>query len=377
MFRLALRQFQFDLLRSSLTMAAIAAVIAVILVLRGFETGLYEQSRAAVLDRGADLFVAQTGVTNFVAVRSSLHQLARREVEAIEGVVEAHPVTSFSVIYQNGGQKVPVYILVYDIRGGPANLLAGHMPATAREVVVDRSLAHKFDLALGDPLVISAFEFRVSGVAADSAAFFMPFVFITYDGMLDFVMKSDIAPDLSAFPLVSHLLVELEPDVKADDVAVVIESVVDNVDVYLPKQMALQDVQMGQGLFGPVMGLLVSVAYVVGLLVVGLIVYADVRGRMRMFGVLKALGFRLSHLTSSVMIQTLMYLVAAFPLGTLLGWIVATLIEFVAPLYRVPIVDADGLAQTFFAGIFFAVLGGMVPLRLIATIDPIVAFRGN
>lgn len=377
MFRLALRQFRFEPLRSSLTMAAIAAVIAVILVLRGFEQGLYQQSRTAVADRRADLFVTQAGVTNFVAVRSSLRQLARRDVEAQAGIVEAHPVTSFSVIYEKDGRKVPVYIMVYDTRGGPAELLAGNLPETAREAVVDRSLAHKFDLSLGDPLLISEFEFRISGIAANAAAFFMPFVFVTYDGMLDFVLKSDIAPDLSLFPLVSHLLVELEAGAEARAVAAAIEAAVDDVDVYLPEEMAQNDVGMGQSLFGPVMGLLVSIAYVVGLLVVGLIVYADVRGRTRSFGVLKALGFRLSQLASGVMIQTLIFLVAAFPVGVVLGWSAAACIELVAPLYRVPIFDASALARTFVAGVAFALLGGLLPLRLIAAIDPVLAFKGN
>ncbi len=377
MFRLALRQFRFEPVRSSLTMTAIAAVIAVILVLRGFEQGLYQQQRTAVIDRGADLFVVQAGVTNFVAVRSSLRQLARREVEAHAGIVEAHPVTSFPVIYEKGGHKVPVYMMVYDTRGGPAQLLEGHLPEASREAVVDRSLAHKFDLALGDPLVISEFGFRISGIASNAAAFFMPFVFITYDGMLDFVMESEIAPDLSAFPLVSHLLVELEPGVEAARVAAAIEGDVVDVDVYSPEEMAQNDVEMGQSLFGPIMGLLVSVAYVVGLLVVGLIVYADVRGRMRTFGVLKALGFRLSQLAAGVTIQTLLFLVAAFPLGVVLGWGVAECIEFLAPLYQVPVFDASALARTFAAGIVFALLGGMLPLRLIAGIDPVLAFKEN
>jgi putative ABC transport system permease protein len=377
MFRLALRQVWLDPIRSYLTMTAIAAVIAVILVLRGFEQGLYEQSSAAVIDRGADLFVSQAGVSNFVAVRSSLRQRARRDVEATPGVVEAHPVTSFSVIYEKDGRKVPIYLMVYDTWGGPGDLVGGQLPRSNREAVVDRSLAGKFDLSLGDPLMISEFEFRISGIASNAAAFFMPFVFVTYDGMLDFVLESNIAPDLSAFPLVSHLLVELEPDAEAATVAAAIESSVDDVDVYSPEQMAQNDVRMGKSLFGPIMGLLVSVAYVVGLLVVGLIVYADVRGRTRTFGVLKALGFRLSQLASGVMIQTLIFLVAAFPLGVVLAWGVAECIEFVAPLYRVPIMDAFALARTFAAGIVFGLLGGMLPLRLIAEIDPIMAFKEN
>lgn len=377
MLRFALRQFAFEPLRSFLTVAAIAAVIAVVLVLRGFELGLYEQSRDAVLGRGADLFVAQAGVGNFVAVRSSLRQLARREVEALPGVIEAHPVTSFPVIYEQGGRKAPIYLMVYDTRGGPAALVAGSLPSTNLDAAIDRSLAHEFGIGVGDPLVISDFQFRVSGITVESAAFFMPFVFINYDGMLDFVLRSDIAPDLSTFPLVSHLLVEIEPGAQPQIVASRIEATVDDVDVYTPAEMARNDVEMGQSLFGPVLGLLVAISYVIGVLVVGLIVYADVRGHLRAYGVLKALGFRLRHLASGVALQTLLSLTAAFPLGVLLGWTAAWLIEFAAPLYRVPILDIEGLVRTFVAGLGFALVGGMLPLRVVSRVDPIVAFKGT
>lgn len=272
---------------------------------------------------------------------------------------------------------MPVYLMVYDTLGGPAVLREGRLPAGDREAVVDRSLADRFSLGIGDRFVIADFEFSVAGLANDAAAFFMPFVFISYDGLLEFILKSDIAPDLSAFPLVSHLLVELEPGADPLAVARVIEASVAGVDVYTPAEMAQNDVELGMGLFGPVLGLLVGISYVVGVLVVGLIIYADVRGHRRTYGVLKALGFRLRHLAAGVAAQTLLLLVLAFPLGTLFGWAAASCIEIAAPLYRVPILDPEGLVRTFGAGVAFALAGGMLPLRAIAAIDPIVAFRGD
>jgi putative ABC transport system permease protein len=377
MVQLAVRQLHADPLRSALTMAAIAAVIAVILVLRGFEQGLYQQSRDAVLGRGADLFVVQSGVQNFVAVRSSLRQLARRDVEEVPGVAEAHPITSFSVIYEKDSRKVPIYLMVYDKAGGPGRLVEGHAARSARDAVIDHSLARKYGLRVGDPLTVAAFDFTISGIADREAAFFMSFVFVTYDGLLDFVFESDIAPDLSAFPLVSHLLVELEPGADPDEVRSAIEAAVADLDAYLPIEMAQRDVQMGQSLFGPIMGLLAQVAYAVGLLVVGLIAYADVRAQRRSFGVLKALGFRLRHLATTVIVKMCILLIAALPVAALIALGVAEFIETVAPLYRVPALESSGLVETFLAGVVFALLGAMLPLRSLKNIDPASAFRGT
>ncbi len=134
---------------------------------------------------------------------------------------------------------------------------------------------------------------------------------------------------------------------------------------------------MGQSLFGPIMGLLAQVAYAVGLLVVGLIAYADVRAQRQSFGVLKALGFRVRHLATTVIVKMGILLVAALPIAALIALGVAEFIETVAPLYRVPALESSGLIETFLAGIVFVLLGAMLPLRSLKNIDPASAFRGT
>lgn len=93
MFRLIYRQLRCEPFRTLLTGGAIASALAVILLLEGFQTGLLVQLKNVALNRGADLIVAQAGVSNFVASRSLLPQLSRQRVEAVDGVVEAHPIT--------------------------------------------------------------------------------------------------------------------------------------------------------------------------------------------------------------------------------------------------------------------------------------------
>ena len=94
----------------------------------------------------------------------------------------------------------------------------------------------------------------------------MPFAFISYDGMIDLYLESEIAPDLSTFPLLSYMLIELDPSADQEKVASRIESMVPSVDVFTPEEVAARDVHMGRTFFAPIMGLLVMVAYVIGFL---------------------------------------------------------------------------------------------------------------
>lgn len=164
-------QLTYERARTMLTSVAIAGAVAVILLLEGFQTGLLFQLRDVALNRGADLIVAQAGVSNFVGTRSLLPQLSRRRIEAIEGVEEAHPITMVPVIYQREGyRKSPIFFVVYDTKGGPVALKAGRLAQEPRELVIDNALATLYDLRIGDPFVVADFEFRIAGIAENGAA---------------------------------------------------------------------------------------------------------------------------------------------------------------------------------------------------------------
>jgi FtsX-like permease family/MacB-like periplasmic core domain len=375
MLRLALRQLRTQPGHAALVTLAISAAVAVTLILRGFETGLYVQSKSAVLDRGGQLILTQAGVSNFLAVRSALPQLTRLEVEEVDGVAAAHPLTSFWVIYGPERNKFPLLLLVYDTLGGPTHLVEGEPIRDGRDVIIDLGLSKRFGLKPGDPLIVSDFEFRVAGITSGSAALFSTFAFVNYDGMIDLFLESEIAPDISTFPLLSFLLVEIKAGADVEQVRRAINAQVPDVDAHTPREIADNDMALGEELFGPIMGVLISLSYVIGMLIVGLIVYADVSARRRMFGILKALGFRVSHIATAVMMQMLLLALVAFPLGALLATVVGAGIEWNMPVYRIYLLDATGLIKTFVGLLLMVIIGALLPLRLIARTDPVIAFQ--
>ena len=373
--RLIYRQLRLDSVRTALTSLALSAVVAVILVLEGFNEGLIAQLGRAVTDRGADLIVTQSGVSNLTATRSVLPQFARRDVEAVSGVVAAHPLTGLPVIYAEGEQRTPIMLMVYDTAGGPSELISGRLPAAPREMVVDRSLAKKYDLSVGDPLIVSEFEFSISGIADGAAAFFTPFGFARYDDLIDFYFESDVAADISTFPLLSFLLVELSPDADRDAVAAAIEARVPAGDVFLPETLAAEDEALGRVLFGPILKLLIAVGYIIGVLVTGILMFAAVNSRRQSLGVLKALGFTQGFLSCAVLLEALVLAVTAIPLGVALAILIGVVIESLMPLYLILAIEPVPLARTAIATLVFAALGALTPVRLIRRLDPAVAFR--
>lgn len=375
MWQLAIRQIHHEPLRSALIVLAISAAVAMILILRGFEQGLYVQSERVVLDRGGQLIATQQGVRNFLAARSSLPQLSRAEVEAVDGVISASPITGFWIIHGPQGNKYPVLVLVYDTLGGPTHLLEGNQLTEATDVVIDIGLSKRAGLERGDPFVISDFEFRVAGITSGSSALFSSFAFISYDGMIDLFLESEIATDITTFPLLSFLLINVAPQFDPMEVAAAIERQVADVDVFTPQQLADNDVELGRQLFGPIMRVLILLSYCIGLLVIGLIIYSDVATRRRQFGIMKALGFRLSQIINSAVLQTLLLVLLAFPAGVLLAYACSEALEWSMPVYQVPVLDSSGLLQALLGVLLITLVACLLPIRMIARTDPVIIFQ--
>lgn len=374
MIRLVYRQLRHEPLHALFTCIAIGAVIGVILVLDGFQQGLYRQLRTVVLDRGGDLIVTQAGIANLTAARSTIPQLARLDVEAVPGVRAAYPLTGISVIYKQDGRKNPVFIIVYDEHGGPKEIMRGGPINGPRQIVVDHSLAAIYHLSPGDPFIVSDFRFEVAGVTKDSTALFTPFAFIKYDDLIDFYMESDIAADISTFPLLSYLLVKLEPGADRRETAAAIERAVPAVDVHAPQEIANNDARVGHELFGPILNLLLSVGYVIGLLAIGIVMFTTAHGRRRSLALMRALGFPVKKVAGVITIEIAVLMLFAFPLGIAAAEAIAALMPRIAPVYLVLPTEPLTVLRTLAACAVFAVIGAGMALRLVEKVEPEIAF---
>ncbi len=375
MMYLVIRQLLQRPLRTVFTLLAVAVTIGAVLVIQGFQVGIYAQLPQMVLGRGGDLIVAQAGIANMIAARSTLPQMTRRQVESVKGVENAYPMTAISVIYERKGRKTPIFIIVYDSAGGPRNLIAGAAPKGPRDIVVDRSLAIIHGLAVGDPIIISDYKFRISGITDQNVAFFAPFAFITYDGMIDFYWDSDVVGDITTFPLLSFLIVELAKGADRTKVAARIEASVPDADVFVPSVLAANDRELGRTMLGPVFDLITAVSFAIGILVIGLIMYVSANARRRSMGVLKALGFSSFQLGGAILFEAALLLLLAFPFGVLLAWAVAAIVDRFAPIYVVMFATPAALLWTALGCALFALIGSLIPVRLIARIEPALAFR--
>ncbi|MDT8316550.1 MAG: ABC transporter permease [bacterium] len=375
MFLLVWRKLKLDPLKTLLTALALGSVIAVMLVFQGFREGQYFQLSRMVMNRQGDLIAVQAGVSNFIAVRSTLPQFSRGEVEAVPGVSAVHPLTTIGLIYEQDGIRTPLYLVVYDTLGGPVKLSEGRTLKEDHDIIIDKSLAKKHNLKAGDELPIYGFGFKIVGIVEEEVAFMMPFAYASYEGMLDLYFETEIAPDITIFPMLSFMLIEVSPESNREDVAKAIEEAVPVVDIFTPEQLSKHDVALGKLFFGPIIGLLVTISSIIGFLVMGLIMYSEVNGEIRNYGIMKALGFSNLKLAGVVIAQALLLVLFAMPAGLALGAGLAAFINETAPLYLIRIFDYTILLQTALASLIFAAAGAMIPFLTVQRADPMIVFQ--
>lgn len=363
--------------RTSLSVLALAAAIAVMLLFEGFRSGLWSQLSGMPEQLGADLIVSQAGVSNFAAARSSLPQKTRRALLKVDGVASAHALTSLPIIFRRHDVATPVQVIAYVDRGAPRELVEGRQIEGPREIVIDASIAVDHDLTLGDTVDVLGWEFEVVGVSSGTAAMFTPAVFARYLDLVELFASGDLPDEVASdTPLLSYMLVVVDPDAAPEGVRSAIEAALPWVDAHTPGAMGEADEAMGKRLMGPVLGLLVGLSYLIGALVVGLTLYGSVQARVREFAVIAALGGGPRTLAALVLGEALLVSLVAFGVGLIAALAGAAAIEAVQPDYVVSPLAAGALPRTAAAVVVLGLLGASWPLRRVLRVDPALVFKG-
>ena len=363
---LAVRNLLSDRLRLGLSVTGVALSLMLIALLNGLLNGMYRQVSAYLDATPGSLVVTQTGVRNLLGATSLLPADTTAAVGRIDGVARAVPILSQFVVLELHGKKQPLYLIGYDpaLGGGPWRLAAGRAPQTDGELVVDRVLAERHGVRIGDTIELMGRPFAVSGLSDGTTSWMTSFVFGPKRG-IEALLR---APGATSFVLVSPA-----PGV-SDDVLRGRLGQLPGVEIVAKDRMIANDLKLLARYFSAPLRLMVGIAFLVGALVVGLVIYTATIERQREYGVLKAIGIRPQRLYGLVGMQAL--ITAA--IGAVLGWglavAAARLIERLRPQFLVAIAPS-ALVWVVLGGLGMALVAALIPARLIAHLAPADVFR--
>src|SRR5512143_4099102 len=304
---LARRNLLKDKTRMALSIAGVALAVMLILLLNGFLDGLYRQI-TSYLDRSpASLVVAQEDVANLLGASSLLPSTTAARVESIRGVERVVPILSQFIILDLHDKKQPVYLVGYDPDegGGPWEMASGREPRRKREVVFDRVLAERHGLGIGDSMEALGQDLTIVGLSNGTTSWMTSFIFVD---------KKEAEQLLLEPGATSFLLVSTSPGA---DLQAIIQRVNRQSDVNAVRknEMAANDLRLFAKVFSMPLKLMVAIAFLVGSIIVGMVIYTITVERQREYGVIKAIGATNGVLYRIVVVQA----VAAALIGTTVG----------------------------------------------------------
>ena len=362
---LARRNLVQDKTRFMLSVAGVALAVMLILILSGFLNGMYRQISAYLDHMSGSIVIAQDGVRNLLGATSLLPPDVDGSVKT-RGAAQVVPILSQFVILDLHDKKVPTYLVGYEPKtgGGPWQFAAGREPRNDKEAIFDRVLAQRHNLVPGDKVEILDRDFTIVGLSDGTASWMTSFVF---------VRKTALEALLHAPGATSFLLVTSSERVGDEELRRRLSDL-SNIEVTPKSTVMANDLTLYGGVFSGPIRLMVGIAFLVGALVVGLVIYTATIERQREYGVLKAIGARNGLLYRTVTIQALIASSLGSILGVALAFGVAQLIMTSQPQFLI-VFEPSAVMQALLAGLAMALFAAWFPARVIARLAPAEVFR--
>jgi putative ABC transport system permease protein len=363
---LARRNLLKDKTRMAISVGGVALAVMLILVLNGFLTGMYRQITSYLDHSPGSLVVAQEDVVNLLGATSLLPVGIASQVEAVRGVDRAIAILSQFVILDLHGKKQPTYMVGYNPEegGGPWELFAGRQPQTKREIVFDRVLAERHELKIGDEVEVLGKDFTIVGLSNGTTSWMTSFFFI----------QKTAAEDLLLSPgSTSSLLLTTSDGADLNEVLRRLNTL-SGVNALTKSEMAANDLKLFAKIFSTPLKLMVGIAFLVGTMIVGLVIYTATVERQREYGVLKAIGATNRFLYQIVLTQALAAALAGSIAGVSLAYGVSLWIMSARPQFLI-VFDPNDVRRALVASLVMALLAAIFPVRVVAGLAPAEVFR--
>jgi putative ABC transport system permease protein len=366
---LARRMLFRDRGRFLVTIVGLGATVSLILFLLAVYDGVRDGTTNYVRSTIVDLWVCQKNANNLLKSSSFVQASRADEIGRIAGVRGAAAlmriITRARISHQDSST---LFILAFDPQtriGEPASIAAGTPRLERHEIILDRSFARKYGLAVGSILHIQETPFRVAAISEGTNALLAQYAFVRIDDGEELLGVPGIA---------SFILVRLAPGADARQVSNAIRRLDDGLSVFTRKEFIANNLAEMQTGVLPVFGTIVVFGALVCGLVIALMLYSSILERREDYATLKALGASQWYLMRLIVVQSIAGSIGGFVCGVMVTTAMTPLLLHFVPALTVHYTAAVALA-VFGGSIVIGVCGAAVPIQLLRRIYPAEVFR--
>ncbi len=370
MIQLAFRNLFQNKVRLVISVGGVALALLLILSLDAIFTGVERRVTAYIDSSGADIIVSQSGVRNMHMASSSLPESVIRKAKAVPGVASVTPIQYLTANVVYGDERNLAYIIGLPEKaqmGIPWRISSGQLLPGDDEAIIDRTIADKSGIHLGDEVEILGEEFEAVGFSEGTASLVNSVAFISEN---DF---EDLRGNYGTF---SFLMIKAEAGESPQVLASRIEAQVRDITAQTREDFARQERKVIKDMSTDVVKIMNLIGFLIGLAVMALTVYTSTLSRRREYGMLKALGARNTHLYFTVLTQAFVSVIMGISFALVITQSLAWVIPAMGSNLALEISGAS-LVKVALVSLIITSLSAILPIRQIASLDPVLVFKGR
>lgn len=354
--------------RFAISIGGVAFAVLLVLVLGSLYQGWNTRIASYIRSVGADLWVAQLGSADMSHSVSLLPSDLAPTLEAVPGVKSVYPFIGRQIAFPFQGDDVHIFLVGYDAAGSigrPVKMVKGQSTPTGRELIIDRVLAQKYDLAIGDRLgIIKGEEWTIVGIAEGGNQIVYTYAFANLDAVRDVLKMEGRTNYFLVVTETGRDVMAVKRDLEA---TATVQATPREEFVTVNKRIISET-------FLPIIGILVLIAFGIGAAVVGLTIYTATVEKEREYGVLKAIGFTNGKLYRIVLVQSLIAAALGYLAGLAIVFPLVALVEKFEPSF-VTAFTVRNIVLVFGMTLVIAIAAAWAPTRRLAHLDPAIVFK--
>jgi|Deesub1362B_J571_1020462.scaffolds.fasta_scaffold00003_556 putative ABC transport system permease protein len=350
--------------RFIISITGVAVAIMLILFLSGIFQGFLVLYKSYVLNSGADIWVASDGWRDFHSI-SMLPRDIISDIKKIDGVRKVDYIILIqSAAFKSGDDEIAAVLVGFNPEtglGGPWKIYKGTADIGQGEVIIDRYLAYKYGLDIGDEIEISSEKLIIAGISEETNLVIYQMIFLRED---------DASRILNLDGIVTFILVNAD---NPSEVTKKINEEIPGVAAYTSEEYVEKGFAFMES-FNPFLYITAVAGSIVGIAIIGITIYTLTTERLREFGVLKAIGAENNQLYKIVLNQALIVAMTGFFIGVILLEISSAAISMFMPELMI-YVTFETLFYTLIASVLMGLASSYLPIKRIAGVDPAIVFK--
>ncbi len=363
----ARRLLRRDSVRTGVTVVGVGVAVALPLLLFAVYDGARTEGNAWVASRPAAAWVMHPNSRNLVRSVSYLQADLGVGLETAPGVMRAAPLLRVIASTTVADQQVTFFVLGIDPNEPMTRpeVVEGRATPAPGELLLDRGLARRHGLVVGDSLGIQRLRFRIAGLTTGTNAVVTSFGFATL---------ADAQALLGFEDIVSYFLIEPQPGVTPGVVTDTLRRRFDELNTFTADEFVGNNLEeMDSGVM-PLLGAVTGFGAVSGAVVLTLLLYGAALERRSDYALVKAVGARQGWVERLVLRQALLVVGG----GILVGFAIYGL---ALPVLRLAVPDLPAAlgpgtaAATVFGAVVLGGLAALLPIRRLRRVHPGEVFR--